>query len=105
MANPLLVHGTRAYDPAYAGHDWQDLNPMLPASAQRIWEIDEQLRGMTQRLAVGSAGDAQQLFVPTAGYWADLRFGTAAAPDTSLNPPLKVTRTVALVPMSAIASI
>lgn len=100
MSNPLLAAGTGGYSPAYAGHDWQDLNPLLPPNAQRFWEMDEQLRGFTARFSGAGGGDAQQLYVATAGQYADWRIGTSGAPDTSPNPGLKVTRTVALDPVA-----
>jgi len=42
------------------------------------------------------SGDEQQLYAPTAGQYIHALGGTAAAPDTSLNPLIKATRTVAL---------
>lgn len=38
-------------------------------------------------------GTAQQIFTATTGQEIDIAIGTAAAPDTSLNPPVKVVRT------------
>lgn len=52
---------------------------------------------LTGRLTVGS-GDEQQLFVPTTGQHIHALSGTSAAPDTSGNPLIKATRTVAIDP-------
>ncbi len=41
-------------------------------------------------------GDPQSIYVATTGQEVDIAIGTAAVPDTSLNPPVKVVRSVSI---------
>lgn len=104
MSNPLLAKGTGTFDPNYPGHDWQDLNPQTPTSAERLWEIDEQLRSITAVVEAGVAvalplelgtGDNLGYFDssgPVAGIDMTVLAGTSTAPVTAAQPSIKISR-------------